>query len=104
MSRLLVLLCFLCSNAYVHAEVILRRDTLGSIQGEIQSAGKTGLLLITSENQNKMRDIVKGIHELCKPDNITINLVRGDPKKKVNGAHRSAKSKVSGERRTPKLK
>ena|GEM_PF-4720111 len=53
MSRLLVLLCFLCSNAYVHAEVILRRDTLGSIQGEIQSAGKTGLLLITSENQNK---------------------------------------------------
>jgi hypothetical protein len=37
----------------VHAEVILRRDTLGSIQGEIQSAGKTGLLLITSENQNK---------------------------------------------------
>ena len=38
----------------------------------------------TSENQNKMKDIVKGIYELSKPDNITINLVRGDPKEKVN--------------------
>ena len=38
----------------------------------------------TSENQNKMKDIVKGIYELTKPDNISINLVRGDPKEKVN--------------------
>ena len=38
----------------------------------------------TSENQNKIKDIVKGIYELAKPDNITIALVRGDPKEKVN--------------------
>ena len=38
----------------------------------------------TSENQHKMKDIVKGIYELAKPDNITIALVRGDPKEKVN--------------------
>ena len=38
----------------------------------------------TSENQHQIKDIVKGIYELVKPDNITINLVRGDPKEKVN--------------------
>ena len=31
-----------------------------------------------------MKEIVKGIYELCKPDNIAINLVRGNPKEKVN--------------------
>jgi len=38
----------------------------------------------TSENQNKMKDVIKGIYEIAKPDNITIALVRGDPKEKVN--------------------
>ena len=38
----------------------------------------------TSENQHKMKDIIKGIYELAKPDNITIALVREDPKEKVN--------------------
>ena len=38
----------------------------------------------TSENQSKMKDIVKGIYELAQPDNISINLVRGDPREKVN--------------------
>jgi len=38
----------------------------------------------TSENQHKMKDIIKGIYELTKPNNITIALVRGDPKEKVN--------------------
>ena len=31
-----------------------------------------------------MKEIVKGIYELSKPDNISINLVRGDPKERVN--------------------
>ena len=31
-----------------------------------------------------MKDIVKGIYELAKPNNISINLVRGDPREKVN--------------------
>ena len=31
-----------------------------------------------------MEDIIKGIYEIAKPDNITIALVRGDPKEKVN--------------------
>jgi len=38
----------------------------------------------TSENQKKIKDIVKGIYEIAKPDNIAITLVRGDPKEKVN--------------------
>ena len=38
----------------------------------------------TSQNQKKMKDIVKEIYEIAKPDNITIALVRGNPKEKVN--------------------
>ena len=38
----------------------------------------------TSANQSKMKDIVKGIYELAKPNNISINLVRGNPREKVN--------------------
>lgn len=38
----------------------------------------------TSQNQNKFTDIIKGIYELAEPDTIAINLVRGDPKEKVN--------------------
>ena len=38
----------------------------------------------TSQNQKKMKDIVKEIYEIAKPDNITIGLVRGNPKEKVN--------------------
>jgi len=42
------------------------------------------VVTFTSQNQNKMKDIIQGIYEIAKPDNITINLVRGDPKEKVN--------------------
>ena len=42
------------------------------------------IITFTSQNQNKMKEIVKGIYELSKPDNISINLVRGDPKERVN--------------------
>ncbi len=38
----------------------------------------------TSVNQNKIKDTLKGIFEIAKPDNIAITLVRGDPKEKVN--------------------
>ena len=38
----------------------------------------------TSQNQHKMKDVIKGIYEIAEPDNITIALVRGDPKEKVN--------------------
>lgn len=38
----------------------------------------------TSQNQHNFIDIVKGIYEIAKPDNITITLVRGNPKEKVN--------------------
>ena len=38
----------------------------------------------TSQNQSNFKDIIKGIYELAAPDNITITLVRGDPKEKVN--------------------
>ena len=38
----------------------------------------------TSENQNKIKDTLKGIYEIARPDNMAITLVRGDPKEKVN--------------------
>jgi len=38
----------------------------------------------TSQNQHNFVDIIKGIYEIAKPDNIAINLVRGNPKEKVN--------------------
>ena len=38
----------------------------------------------TSQNQHNFPDIIKGIYEIAKPDNIAINLVRGHPKEKVN--------------------
>ena len=41
-------------------------------------------MTFTSQNQHKITETIKGIYELTKPDNITIALVRGDPKEKVN--------------------
>lgn len=38
----------------------------------------------TSQNQHNFIDILKGINEIIKPDNITINLIRGNPKERVN--------------------
>ena len=42
------------------------------------------IITFTSQNQKKFKEIIKEIHSLVKPDNISINLVRGDPKEKVN--------------------
>ena len=42
------------------------------------------IITFTSQNQKKFKEIIKEIHSLVKPDNISINLVRGDPKQKVN--------------------
>ena len=42
------------------------------------------IITFTSENQNKIKETLKGIYEIAKPDNIAITLVRGDPKEKVN--------------------
>ena len=38
----------------------------------------------TKQNQHTFKTMLKKIYELAKPDNISINLVRGDPKEKVN--------------------
>lgn len=52
---------------------------------EIYNRINIGIIItFTSENQKKFTSIVKEIYELVKPDNITINLVRGNPKEKVN--------------------
>ena len=42
------------------------------------------IITFTNENQNKFKNIIKEIYSLVEPDNIAINLVRGDPKQKVN--------------------
>ena len=62
-------------------------NTIKLIKEAQQEFGRINLgvaVTFTSENQHKIKDIVKGIYELIKPDNITIALVRGDPKEKVN--------------------
>ncbi len=42
------------------------------------------IITFTKENQKKFKEIVKEIYHQTNPDNISINLVRGDPKEKVN--------------------
>ena len=42
------------------------------------------IVTFTSENQHKFKNIVEEIFSIAEPDNISINLVRGDPKEKVN--------------------
>ena len=42
------------------------------------------IITFTNENQKKFRNILKEIYSMTNPDNISINLVRGDPKQKVN--------------------
>jgi len=37
----------------------------------------------TPQNQHHFIDIIKGIYDIAKPDNITINLIRGKPKEMV---------------------
>jgi len=42
------------------------------------------IITFTSENQHNFIKIIKRIYEITKPDNITITLVRGNPREKVN--------------------
>ena len=42
------------------------------------------IITFTNQNQKKFKNIIKEVHSLVEPDNISINLVRGDPKQKVN--------------------
>jgi len=42
------------------------------------------IITFTNENQKKFKDILKETYSMTNPDNISINLVRGDPKQKVN--------------------
>ena len=59
-------------------------EHLKKLQNKYERINIGVVTTFTSENQKKMKEIVKGIYELCKPDNIAINLVRGNPKEKVN--------------------
>ena len=59
-------------------------ELLKKIQKEFDRLNIGIIITFTSENQNKIKEIIKGIYEIAKPDNIAINLVRGDPKEKVN--------------------
>ena len=42
------------------------------------------IITFTNQNQKKFKNIIEEIYLLTKPDNISINLVRGEPKQKVN--------------------
>ena len=59
-------------------------ETIKELQNEYGRINLGIATTFTSQNQHNMKDIVKGIYEIAKPDNITIALVRGDPKEKVN--------------------
>ena len=57
---------------------------LKKLQNEFGRINIGIITTFTSVNQNKIKDTLKGIYEIAKPDNIAITLVRGDPKEKVN--------------------
>ena len=59
-------------------------EHLKKLQKEFGRINIGTITTFTSQNQHKIKDIVRGIYELAKPDNISITLVRGDPKEKVN--------------------
>ena len=60
-------------------------EHLKKLQKEFEQRLNIGIITtFTSENQKKIKNIVEGIYKLAKPDNITITLVRGDPREKVN--------------------
>ena len=42
------------------------------------------IITFTSENQKDFKNIIKEIYSMVEPDNISINLIRGNPKEKVN--------------------
>ena len=61
--------------------------TIYALKGLQKEFGRVNIGTITtftSQNQHKFKEIIKGIYDIAKPDNITITLVRGDPKEKVN--------------------
>lgn len=59
-------------------------EALKELQKEYDRINIGTITTFTSQNQHNFIDIIKGIHEIANPDNITITLVRGDPKEKVN--------------------
>lgn len=59
-------------------------NELKIIQNEFSNLNIGIIITFTSENQNKIKNYVYEIYEKIRPDNISINLVRGDPKEKVN--------------------
>ncbi len=42
------------------------------------------IITFTNENQENFINIIKEVYSIAEPDNIAINLVRGDPKQRVN--------------------
>ena len=65
-------------------KVLSSVQLIKELQKEFKRINVGIVITFTSENQNKIKDTLKGIFELTQPDNIAINLVRGDPKEKVN--------------------
>jgi len=59
-------------------------EHIRKLQNEYKRINIGIIITFTSENQNKIKEALKGIYEIARPDNIAITLVRGDPKEKVN--------------------
>tara|TARA_Y100000034_G_scaffold134260_1_gene202176 strand:+ start:2117 stop:3019 length:903 start_codon:yes stop_codon:yes gene_type:complete len=61
--------------------------TLGELKKLQKEYGRINIGTITtftSQNQHNFKEIIKGTYDIAKPDNISLALVRGDPKEKVN--------------------
>ncbi len=59
-------------------------DALKELQKKYNRINVGTITTFTSQNQHSFIDIIRGIYDIAKPDNIAINLVRGAPKEKVN--------------------
>ena len=70
------------ANSYERAIIAIKH--LKKLQENYERINIGIIITFTNQNQNKFIDILKEIYLLVDPDNISINLVRGDPKEKVN--------------------
>jgi len=69
-------------NSYERAIVAIKH--LKILQKKYERINIGIIITFTNQNQKKFKEILKEIHSLVEPDNISINLVRGNPKEKVN--------------------
>ncbi len=69
-------------NSFERAIMTIKK--LKILQQEYNRINIGIIITFTNENQKDFKNIIKEIYSMVEPDNISINLIRGNPKEKVN--------------------